>query len=132
MTIDPIDFSGVVVAPYLATVVLMLRRHFRKDGSGNRNAPEDPFAQTAFYLAAAALAVAMVFMTLRFFHVIIPYGSLWFGAVGLIWMGHAIWLQRRAPPPPVRSRDLRPVRKDKPAAGARKANKPGSARSPAP
>ena len=39
--INPLDFSPIVVAPYLVTSVLMLRRYFRKDGSGNNKQPED-------------------------------------------------------------------------------------------
>ena len=57
--IDPLDFSPIVVAPYLATTVLMLRRYFRKDGSGNRKQTEDPFAQTALLIGIAAAVLAL-------------------------------------------------------------------------
>ncbi len=104
--IDPLDFSPIVVAPYLATTVLMLRRYFRKDGSGNRKQTEEPFAQTALLIGIAAAVLAAVIILTRLFHVVIPYGSIWFGAVGLIGVAYGIKVQRREKPAPVKSREL--------------------------
>jgi hypothetical protein len=113
MTIDPLDFTPVVALPYLVVFVLMLRRFFRKDGSGNRRQEEDPFAPRALAMAAIALAVPIVLYFLRFLYIFIPYGTLIFGALGLAWLGYAFWLQRRPPPPPVKSKVVRPPRQNK-------------------
>lgn len=109
MPISMLDFSPIVVAPYLIACVLMLRLHLRKDGSGNREQAENPFARTALILAFATLVPPIAFVALRMFHVFIPYGTFWFGGAGVIWAAYAVWLQRRdGPPVPVASKKFRP------------------------
>jgi membrane protein implicated in regulation of membrane protease activity len=129
MVIDPLDFSGIVMAPYVVTAALMLRRHFRKDGSGNRGTKDnpDPFAQTAFWLAVAAVAVGLLYFLQRVLYVFIPYSTIWFGALGVAWMGWAIWLQRRPPPPAVVSKELKPGAKKKSTTRPQKYPKAGGA-----
>jgi len=107
MAFSALEFSPAVVAPYLLACVLLLRRHFRKDGSGNRKQAEDPFAQTALYLAYGTIAVPVVFVIMRLCYVFIPYGTILVGGAGVLWAGYTIWLQRReVPPVAVQSRDL--------------------------
>lgn len=108
MAVDPWDFAPIVTAPYLAVFLLMIRRHLRKDRGGNRQAPPDPFIWIALALAGAAIAVPGLFIALGIAHVFIPYGSVGVGLLGLIWLGWAIILQRRPPPEPVRSTEVRP------------------------
>ncbi len=113
MAISALDFSAAAVGPYLLACVLLLRRHFRRDGSGNRNQSGDPFAQTALYLAYATLVLPIIFVSLRFFYVFIPYGTLWVGGIGLLWAGYTIWLQRRPPAAEVLTRELTGARAQK-------------------
>lgn len=108
MTFTALEFSPAAVAPYLLACVLLLRRHFRKDGSGNRKQAEDPFAQTALYLAYGTIAVPIAFVVMRLCYVFIPYGTVLVGGAGILWAAYTIWLQRRTvPPAPVKSRDLK-------------------------
>jgi hypothetical protein len=108
MTFSPLDFSAGAVAPYLLAFLLLLRRHFRKDGSGNIKQAADPFAQTALYLAYVTLLVPIVFVVLRICYVFIPYGTIWVAGLGVLWAGYTLWLQRRdTPPAAVKSADLK-------------------------
>ncbi len=109
MAVDPWDFTSIVTAPYLAIFLLMMRRHLRKDRSGNRQAPADPFIWIALALAGAAIVVPGLFIALGIAHVFIPYGSVGVGMLGLIWLAWAISLQRRPPPEPVKSTEIRPA-----------------------
>jgi hypothetical protein len=113
MTFSALDFSAAAVAPYLLACVLLLRRHFRRDGSGNRKQGEDSFAQTALYLAYATLIVPIIFVTLRFFYVFIPYGTVLVTALGVAWASYTILLQRRPPAAEVQSRELQGERAQK-------------------
>lgn len=106
MNYSALDFNAGAVAPYLLACVLLLRRHFRRDGSGNRKQGEDSFAQTALYLAYGTLVLPIIFVTLRFMHIFIPYGTIMVSAVGVVWASYTIWLQRRPPSAEVQSREL--------------------------
>jgi len=119
MTIDPWKFSPIAVLPYFVVFFLMLRMHFRKDGSGNRRAAADPFSPYALMVGGAALAVAAIYIILRLVNVFIPYGSVWFGGAGLVFMGWALWKNRRAPPPPVQSTELGAAMQKRNAKGVR-------------
>ena len=117
--INPWEFSPLVTLPYAVTFPLMLRLFFRKDGSGNKNSEPNTFAPTALILAGVALAVPAIFIFLRTLYVFIPYGSVVIGGPGLIFLGWAIWKQRRPPPPPVKSVVLRAAQQKRNAAGER-------------
>jgi len=109
MTIDPWDFTSIVTAPYLVAFLLMIRRSLRRDGGGKNHGSDDPAATIAFALAGVSIAVPALFITLRMFHVFIPYGSVWVGCLGLVWLCVAIWQQRRPAPAAPTSRQLGPL-----------------------
>lgn len=119
MTIDPWQFTPYVVLPYVAVFPLMLRLYFRKDGSGNKKSEPDPFAPTALILAGVTLVVPGAFIAMRMAYIFIPYGSVLIGGAGLVFLGWAIWKQRRPPPPPVKSVVLRAEQQKRNAAGVR-------------
>lgn len=108
MNVHWLDFTAIVAAPYLAIVLLMIRLHFRKDGSGNRKQAANAWEGKALIVAAVAIAVPMIFIGLALFKVTFPYGTAVIGTLGLMGLGWAAWQQRRAPPPPVASSTLSP------------------------
>lgn len=108
MNVHWLDFTAIVAAPYLAIVVLMIRLHFRKDGSGNRKQSGNSWEGKALIVAAVAIVVPMVFIGLGLFKVTVPYGSAVIGTLGLMGLAWAAWQQRRPSPPPVASSTLSP------------------------
>lgn len=127
MSISPWDYSPLVTGLYLAIFVLMLRRFFRKDGSGNRKQREDSFQQIALALAGVALAVPILFIGLAVADVVIPYGTVGMALLGLAWLAWAILLQRRGDPAPVRSSVLGPIGQQQ---AALRANRPRKVMAP--
>ncbi len=106
MNVHWLDFTGAVAAPYLAIVVLMIRLHFRKDGSGNRKQSGNSWEGRALIYAAVAIAVPAVFIGLGLFKVTFPYGSAVIGSLGLLGLAWAAWQQRRPAAPSVVSSTL--------------------------